>query len=229
MSTYKISQTGIQLITSFEGLRLTAYKATPTEPYYTIGYGHYSSDIKAGQVITKEQAETYLKQDLAKFESYVNALNLNITQCQFDALTSFCYNCGPANLKSLVANRTLAQISEALLLYNKAGGKVLNGLVARRTAEKKLFDTVIEQPKPAPVANSFYLPTGVFKKGDKGQAIKEIQHALNLLHFKCGIEDGIAGSQFATAIANFQKVYLPHEVDSVYGNHVRTKMLELLK
>lgn len=138
----KISVKGINLIKKFEGCRLKAYKATPQEKYYTIGYGHYGQDVRADQVITQEQADNYLKKDLEKFENYVNTIvKLRLTQNQFDALVSFTYNCGPGCLKTLVNKRNCDQIANALLLYNKQNGKVLKGLVNRRYEEKKLFET----------------------------------------------------------------------------------------
>lgn len=137
----KTSSNGLALIKKFEGCKLTAYKCVSTEKYYTIGYGHYGSDVTAGMTITQAQATAYLKSDVTKFENYVNALNLSLTQNMFDALVSFTYNCGNANLKKLVANRTVLQIADALLLYNKSGGKVLAGLTKRRQAERELFLT----------------------------------------------------------------------------------------
>lgn len=70
----------------------------------------------------------------------------HFNQNQFDALVSFTYNCGAGNLKNLTQSgkRTIAQISEKLLLYNKAGGVTLLGLQRRRVAEKVLFDTPIK-------------------------------------------------------------------------------------
>ncbi|WP_143767420.1 lysozyme, partial [Paenibacillus odorifer] len=56
----KISQVGISLIKSFEGCRLTAYKPVPTETYWTIGWGHYGPDVKAGMTITQAQADSML-------------------------------------------------------------------------------------------------------------------------------------------------------------------------
>ena len=137
----KISENGINLIKSFEGCRLTAYKAVPTEKYYTIGVGHYGEDVKQNMVISKAQADRYLVQDLEKFEKYVEyyAGKLNINQNQFDSLTSFCYNCGAGNLKKLVDGRTISQIADAMLKFNHAGGKVLAGLTRRRKAERELF------------------------------------------------------------------------------------------
>ena len=94
------SQKGIDLIKIFEGLRLTAYKPVSTEKYWTIGYGHYGPDVFKNMTITKERAEDLLKQDLKKFEAVVDKLS-NLTQNQFDALVSICYNIGTTNfLKS---------------------------------------------------------------------------------------------------------------------------------
>lgn len=135
----KTSNNGINLIKKYEGCRLTAYKALPTEVFYTIGYGHYGADVKREMTITQQQAEEYLKRDLKKFENVVDRCNLSLNQNQFDSLVSFAYNCGGANLKQLVKNRTLSQIADAMLLYNKANGKTLAGLMKRREEERKLF------------------------------------------------------------------------------------------
>ena len=135
----KTSDAGINLIKSFEGLRLKAYKPVSTEKYYTIGYGHYGADVKPDMVISSEYAEALLRLDLDKFERAVNSYERNWNQNQFDALVSFAFNCGVANLKRLVTNRTNAQIAQKIVLYNKAGGKVLKGLVRRRAAEQELF------------------------------------------------------------------------------------------
>ena len=53
----KISENGLRLIEQFEGLRLTAYKATKRDKYHTIGYGHYGADVKQGMTISEAQAE----------------------------------------------------------------------------------------------------------------------------------------------------------------------------
>ena len=135
----KTSQNGINLIKQFEGCRLSAYKPVAAEKYYTIGYGHYGADVSSGMKITQDQAENYLRADLAKYESAVNSTGLKLNQNQFDALVSFTYNYGAGNLKKLIANRNLSQIADALLLYNKGSGKVLPGLTKRRKAERELF------------------------------------------------------------------------------------------
>lgn len=152
----KVSKAGIDLIKSFEGCRLSAYKAVPTEKYWTIGWGHYGADVKKGMTITQDQADAMLITDLAKYEAYVNSpsyvpLTDKLTQNQFDALTSFCYNCGAGNLKTLCNNRTAGQIAANINKYNKAGGKVLNGLVRRRQAEFDLFNKPEETKEDKPV------------------------------------------------------------------------------
>ncbi|MDE6738048.1 MAG: glycoside hydrolase family protein, partial [Lachnospiraceae bacterium] len=63
----------------------------------------------------------------------------SLNQNQFDALTSFCYNCGNGSLEKLVNGRDAATVADKLLLYNKGGGKVLPGLVRRREEERELF------------------------------------------------------------------------------------------
>lgn len=138
-----LSANGLKLIKSFEGCKLTAYKCVSSEKYYTIGYGHYGPDVKAGMTITLKRAEELLLQDCQKFVNHVNTYmdKYNFNQNQFDALVSFAYNIG--NIKQLTANgtRTIAQISAKITAYNKSGGKVLKGLVKRRAKEKELFDT----------------------------------------------------------------------------------------
>ena len=142
----KISQEGIDLIKRFEGCRLKAYKALPTEKEFTIGYGHYGSDVKEGMVITQKQADDLLVKDLERFEGYVASatkhLSLNINE--FSALVSFTYNCGPGNLKRLVAERNTDQIANMIMSFNHAGGKELAGLTKRRKAERELFLKPVE-------------------------------------------------------------------------------------
>ena len=145
----KLSNRGLDLIKNFEGLRLYAYKPVSTEKYWTIGYGHYGEDVKEGQKITIEEAEELLRQDMMRFELYVNSYcdYLNLNQNQFDALVSFTYNCGYGNLQDLTRNKTLNKeaIANRLLLYTHAGGKELAGLVKRRKMEKELFEEPMKE------------------------------------------------------------------------------------
>lgn len=135
----KLSKSGLDFIKGFEGCCLTACKAVKTEKYLTIGYGHYGADVYPGMKITKAQAETLLANDMGRYEAAVNNLKMSLNQNEFDALVSFCYNCGAGNLKRLVSGRSKTQIADAMLLYNKSGGNVLRGLTRRREAERKMF------------------------------------------------------------------------------------------
>jgi GH24 family phage-related lysozyme (muramidase) len=136
-----ISEKGAKLIKNYEGCRLKAYKPVPTELEFTIGWGHYG--VKKGTVWTQKQADEQFLKDMVKYENYVNALKRDFNQNEFDALCSFVYNCGQGNLQTLCKNRSKKQIAEAMLLYNKAGGKALEGLTKRRKAERELFLTPV--------------------------------------------------------------------------------------
>ena len=137
-----ISENGINLIKSFEGLRLKAYKPVKTEKYWTIGYGHYGADVKEDDVITMAKALELLRKDIAKFEKGVNDLKRPFNQNQFDALVSFAYNCGNGNLKKLCKDRTDQQIADKMLEFNHSGKTVLPGLTRRRQTERMLFLTL---------------------------------------------------------------------------------------
>lgn len=143
------SENGLKVIAQFEGCKLTAY--TCPAGVLTIGYGHTGKDVKHGMTITAEQAFELLGNDVAKTEQIVNILlakqiNIgNITQGMFDALVSFAYNCGTGNLqkstllKKVLANPQDSTIANEFAKWNKAGGKVLPGLVKRRQFETELY------------------------------------------------------------------------------------------
>ena len=137
----RISPNGLSLIKSFEGLRLKAYKPVKTEKWFTIGYGHYSADVSEGMVITPLQAEQILLRDVARFEREVNKYDpiYRWTQNEFDALVSFAFNIGSINQLTANGKRSKAEIADKILLYNKAGKKVLPGLVKRREMERALY------------------------------------------------------------------------------------------
>lgn len=134
------SETGLNLIKSFEGVRLTAYRCPAGK--WTIGYGH-TKGVKKGMYISEEVATHFLIEDVQRVEPTINSYDdiYHWTQNEFDALASFAFNCGIGNLKKLLkyGQRTKSQIADAILLYNKANGRVLRGLVRRRKAERELF------------------------------------------------------------------------------------------
>lgn len=141
----KISQKGIDLIKQFEGASLKAYPdpGTGGEPW-TIGYGH-TGGVKKGDAITQAQAEDLLRKDLIKFESGVsNALTVETTQSQFDAMVSLAFNIGLGNFtKSTLLRKHNAKCWQCAAaqfgVWRNAGGKVMNGLIRRRAAERELY------------------------------------------------------------------------------------------
>lgn len=135
--TQTTNAAGLQLIESFEGLRLTSYQ--DSVGVWTIGYGH-TKGVKQGQTITQQQAEDFLQQDLGVAEGAVNRLGLTLTDNQFAALVSFTFNLGAGNLNKLMKNG-LAAVPDRILLFDHAGGKALPGLTRRRTAERALYLT----------------------------------------------------------------------------------------
>ena len=136
------SPKGIALIKEFEGLRLKAYQCPGG--VWTIGYGH-TAGVKPGMLISKVQAEEYLKADLIAFERYLNGLGLALNQNQFDALVSFIYNVGTGNfsnstlLRKVRANPQENSIMDEFLRWVYSKGRVLPGLQRRRLAEMKLY------------------------------------------------------------------------------------------
>jgi len=94
----KVNSRGLQLIKHFEGFFLQAYLC-PAE-VLTIGYGH-TADVQPGDVITAQQADTFLLEDVSESERAVNRfVTVPLTQNQFDALVSFVFNLGGHNFKS---------------------------------------------------------------------------------------------------------------------------------
>ena len=141
------SEKGIALIKEFEGCKLTAYR--DSVGVWTIGYGWTQpvdgKPIRAGMTIKQETAERLLKTGLVSYESDVSRLvKVGLSQGQFDALVSFTYNLGARSLSTSTLLRKLnagdyAGAADEFMRWNKASGKVLNGLTRRREAERALF------------------------------------------------------------------------------------------
>ena len=138
----KTSEKGINLIKKFEGCKLTAYKCPAG--IWTIGYGH-TRNVHKGEVITQQQADELLKQDLLVYEAGINVMKLNINQNQYDSLVSFAFNLGlgalqkSTLLKRIKVNPNDPKIKDEFLRWSYAGGKQLKGLLLRRQAECDLY------------------------------------------------------------------------------------------
>ena len=105
---------------------------------WTIGYGHTKGVIK-GMKISKEEAEELLKQDVSIVELQVVNTVGKLAACKIDALVSFAYNVGNIDQLTSKGTRTKKEIADAMLLYIKSGGNVLDGLRKRRNKERELF------------------------------------------------------------------------------------------
>lgn len=165
----RTSDKGVSLIKAHEGLRLNAYLCPAN--VWTIGYGHTSAagepTVVKGMRITRNEAETILRRDLAVFERGVlAAVKVPLKQHQFDALVSFAFNVGlgafgrSTLLRRLNAGRYEAVPAE-LMKWTRGGGRELPGLVNRRRDEAGLWRSLdigltggradvgnVEAPKP---------------------------------------------------------------------------------
>jgi len=152
---------GINCLKLWEGFKTKAYK--DCAGYLTIGVGHLITDaekksgliktseksIDINSVITEKDVELILKQDLSGFVAAVNNLvKVKLNQDQFDALVSFCFNVGQGNFKASTMLKVLnagkyTEVPEQLKKWNRAGGKVVQGLVNRRNNEILLWNSKI--------------------------------------------------------------------------------------
>ena len=204
----KTSQEGISLIKRFEGCKLIVYLDPVGIP--TAGYGTTKGLTKAmiGQPITQAQADQWLKEDLEKFEKKVAKYDptYHWTQSEWNSLVCFCYNVGSIDKLTAYGTRTKKQIADAMLNYNKAGGKVLNGLTKRRQAERELFlRTKINKP--------------TIKRGASGSAVRELQRLLGIK------DDGIFGYATETAVSIFQKEH-GLVADGIVGQQTWAELLK---
>ena len=156
----KVSQKCIDNIKKDEGVRQRPYQCPAL--LWTVGVGHVidpnhakvplaqrkALPIPAGwdRVVSMEEIDEILRKDLARFEQGVSRLiTAPLTQGQFDALVSFSFNVGLGNLQNStlrmkVNRQEYEAAAEQFLVWTKAGGKVLPGLVKRRTHEKEMFE-----------------------------------------------------------------------------------------
>lgn len=143
----EMSKNGLALLKNFEGCELTAYQ--DSVDVWTIGYG-WTQPVKGkpvskGMTITQGTADSLLCSGVVHYEKGVAGLvKVAVNQNQFDALVDFAYNLGVKALEGSTLLKKLnagdyAGAADEFPKWNKAGGKVLNGLVKRRAAERSLF------------------------------------------------------------------------------------------
>lgn len=136
------------IIKTFESCRLTAYIPRVGDKW-TLGWG--STDFNgrpviAGQTCTQQEADDQLVRDMQEAETDVNKLvTVPLTQNEYDALTSLCFNLGYKDFRGstllvYLNQRKYAMAGSQILVWNKAGGVIMAGLVRRRKAEFDLYN-----------------------------------------------------------------------------------------
>lgn len=148
----QISKEGLALIKKFEGCPTenglaVSYKCAAN--VWTIGYGstkYEGKPVEGGMCITVQEAEDLLLHEMKEYEGYINDLvKVPLHQHQFDSLVAWVFNLGPSNLQASTLLKVLnagayEDIPAQIKRWNKAGGKVLEGLNRRRLAESLLFE-----------------------------------------------------------------------------------------
>ena len=139
------SGAGLTLTENSEGLSLNSYQ--DSGGVWTIGYGHTGPDVTPNQTITQNQAETLLSQDTLNAQQTINEnVSIPLNQNEFDALVDFVFNVGKENflnstLLQLLNNGNYIGAANQLPRWDKCKGEVLQGLLIRREAEEKLFES----------------------------------------------------------------------------------------
>lgn len=143
MRNRSIPNMAIEFIKKFEGVRLKAYK--DSGGIWTIGYGH-TSHVKFEDVITQEQADAFLRQDIFQASRAVIRLtDMYLNDYQYTALLSLVFNIGigayqRSTLRQVINRKELAKIPGEFKKWSKDHmGHTLKSLLSRRKAESRLF------------------------------------------------------------------------------------------
>jgi lysozyme len=152
-----INQAGLDLIKRWEGCKLKAYK--DVAGVWTVGYGLTSRagfiEVGPDTTLTQEEADYYLEKVVADFANKIRPMiTAPINENQFSAFVSLAYNIGVGAFKKSSALKRfnageVSRVPDAMRMWKKAGGKVVQGLINRRNAEVELFLTPVATPEPS--------------------------------------------------------------------------------
>jgi lysozyme len=218
-----LNQEGFKLLTSFEGCKLNAYD--DQSGVWTIGYGHIEG-VSPGMSITQAEAENWLREDLEKFESYVeDAVQVELNDSQFSALVCFCFNVGAgadgfggSTLLKRLNTGDYQAAADQFPVWNKVNGSPWLGLTRRRLAERSLFLGTPWQPflnyegtgeEFITASNKTILtetPRTLKLSSPlmQGEDVRQVQEALIKAGFNLTV-DGFFGKSTALAVRQFQQ------------------------
>jgi lysozyme len=182
----------------------------------TIGFGETRRDVieryrQSG--ISQQDALGLLKQRVQEFADAVERCITNsdaLTPNRHAALTSLAYNIGVGGFRESSACKRfnagdLAGVPEAIGWWNKAGGRVLEGLSRRRAAEGALFEQDAEPERDrTQTRQSVGAATSNVVRGDRGEEVREVQRRLAELGWAVDV-DGVFGPGTADALRSFQQ------------------------
>ena len=112
---------------------------------------------------------------------------------------------------------------DAVRRFQSYYGLTVDGLAGKKTYDK-LGGKTAKKKASKSSNSSAKLPTGVLRRGDRGEKVERLQRALNKANFKVGKVDGIYGAKTEDAVRRFQSVYDAHNVDGVYGPRTKTRL-----
>lgn len=237
----RMGSKGLDLVKSFEGLYLKAYKCPAN--VWTIGYGHTGRvgfrKIGKGMKISGNKATSLLQGDMRVFEKAVTKyVKVPLNQNQFDALVSFSFNVGAGALKNSTLLKQLnrknySAAADHFLDWNKGGGRVLAGLTRRRNAERQLFllpvgkagvYTLTRFIKDLQKAENLHvtgkadknllrkLPSVNAKKNANSKLIKPLKKVLRKKGYKISKINSTWDKELGNAVKNYKKVHGLNEV-----------------
>lgn len=238
----KINKATIELIKKWEGLYLHSYQ--DSVGVWTIGWGITSADkaitgtsIRKGMTISKATAEKWLKESLEKkylpkVMKYDHVYHWNENEA--GAMVSFAFNVGSIDQLTAYGTRSKAMIADKLMLYKKAGGKTLRGLLNRRKDERRLFLTPCGPQKYSgslpglPERGYYKMGDGYLQNPKYKPNIKLVQKALNWALDEDIAVDGCYGGDTRRAVINLQeKTGL--DPNGCFGDKCLAKIKEMRK
>jgi lysozyme len=220
-----MSPAGIEQLIAEEGEVLRAYR--DVAGVWTIGVGLTAASgviaPVAGMTITQRQSRSLLAEALGRrYEPAVAAAMPGATQPAFDGGVSFHFNTGAIGRASWVAawrRGDRAAVRTGLAAWNKAGGRVVEGLVRRRAREADLILDGRREVSAATLAS--------LRRGDRGEAVRLLQSELIRLGVLAGAADGVFGPMTEEAVRAFQSAHPQLAVDGIAGRATTAQIARL--